>query len=157
MAKHPNLARTSLRTLARLTRAAASVTAEVEKGLKGAGLPALAWHEVLAALAEAAEQRLRPADIGTALVMAQYNLSRLLDRIAEAGLIQRSAVEGDARGQWVALTPEGAAMQERMQAFVAGAASAQFSVHLDSDEIKKLGKLLRRLALEPAAPQNGAP
>ena len=156
MAKHPNLTRTSLRTLTRLTRAAASVSAEIERGLKAAGLPALAWHDVLGELAGAPEQRLRPADIGAALVLAQYNLSRLLDRIAETSLIRRTAVEGDGRGQWVVLTVEGANMHGRLQAFVAGAASAQFSAQLDGDEIKKLGKLLRRLAPEPPAPQNAA-
>ncbi len=157
MSKHSNLTRLSLRTLARLNRAAASVTATIERGLKGADLPGLAWHDVLAELAGAPGQRLRPADIGAALVMAQYTLSRLLDRIAEGGHILRSAVEGDARGQWVVLTPEGKAMHGRMQAFVESAASAHFAAQLDGGEIKKLGKLLRRLAPEPAALQNAAP
>ena len=156
MAKNPNSYRAPMRAFSRLTRAALSISAEVERRLKAGGLPVLAWHDVLAELAAAPERRLRPADLAAALIMAQYNLSRLLDRLARAQLVQRLAVDGDARGQWVVLTPSGAAALEHMARLVAHTASETMSEHLDTDDVKKLSKLLRRIIPEPP-PQNAAP
>src|SRR5436309_1787945 len=98
---------------ARLIRARETVVAAVERDLKAAGLPPLAWYDVLLELSRAAEGRLRPFEIERETLLAQYNLSRLLDRLEKEGLIRRELCEDDARGQWIVTTERGRAAQAR--------------------------------------------
>ena len=146
MAKQPSSSRQALRAFTRLSRAHLVVQSAIERALKAAGLPALAWHDVLAELSVAPGQQLRPGDLGAALLAAQYNLSRLLDRMEAARLVRRIAVEGDARGQWVGLTPDGASTLVQTASIAGFAAEQSLAGQLDGDDIKKLSKLLRRIA-----------
>ena len=70
---------------ARLLKAERLALARVETALKQAGLPPLAWYDVLLELERAGEAGLRPFELERALLLAQYNLSRLLDRIERGG------------------------------------------------------------------------
>ena len=150
MSKPAAQQRTALKALTRLTRAQAMLTAAIEQALKVANLPGLAHHDVLAVLAEAPELRLRPSEIGAAVVMAQYNLSRLIDRLVAAKYASRVAVDGDARGQWVVMTLDGAVIHRQMADVVAQTAQGRFDAAMDGDQLRKLSKMLRRLAPEAA-------
>ena len=59
----------------------------VESALKAAGLPPLAWYEVLVELDRAGACGVRPFALEEALQLPQYGLSRLLARMEEAGLV----------------------------------------------------------------------
>src|SRR3954453_17043943 len=98
---------------ARLVRAREELVAAVEGDLKVAGLLPLAWYDVLLELTRAPGGRLRPFEIEKETLLAQYNLSRLLDRLQKEGLITRAPHEDDARGQWVVITEKGRATQAR--------------------------------------------
>jgi len=98
---------------ARLIRAQRVVLAAVEAELKAASLPPLGWYDVLLELVRA-EAPLRPLELEGRLLLAQHNVSRLLDRMEGAGLITRAPFAGDGRGQVVSVTPEGRALQRRM-------------------------------------------
>ena len=146
MVKQPASHRPALRAFTRLSRAQLLIQADIERALKAAGLPALGWHDVLAELSAAPGQQLRPGDLGASLMVAQYNLSRLLDRMEAARLVRRIAVDGDARGQWLALTPDGASTLVQTASVAGFAADQALAGQLDGDDIKKLSKLLRRIA-----------
>src|SRR5437763_16276123 len=105
MSRKPSAAVT--KAWARLIRARETVVAAVERDLKAAGLPPLAWYGVLLELTRAADGRLRPFEIEKETLLAQYNLSRLLDRLEKQGLIARAPHQDDARGQWVVITDKG--------------------------------------------------
>src|SRR5256885_12172319 len=66
---------------ARLIRAREIVVGAVERDLKAAGLPPLAWYDVLLELTRAPDGRLRPFELEKETLLLQYNLSRLLDRL----------------------------------------------------------------------------
>ena len=63
----------------------------VESALKAAGLPPLAWYEVLVELERAGGCGLRPFALEEALLLPQYGLSRLLARMEAAGLVVRGS------------------------------------------------------------------
>ena len=94
----------------------ARVIERVEAALAERDLPPLAWYDVLWALREAPDRRLRQAQLAHAVVMSRSGLSRLVDRIEAAGLLRRQAAPSDRRGTEVVLTPEGRAMLRRMWA-----------------------------------------
>lgn len=139
------LSKSEAKAWERLARAHRLMIQALERDLKGAGLPALAWHDFLQVLAEAPDQKLRPGDIEAALGIAQYNLSRLIDRLAADKLVSREKLADDGRGQWVGLLPHGADLHARMAKRVAATLTAHFAAKLDGDSAKKLAKLLGRL------------
>src|SRR5689334_8411376 len=98
----------------RLIRAQDTVVRKVEAAVKAKGLPPIEWYDVLLELSREGGRKLRPVELEKELLVAQYNLSRLLDRMEKAGLIERIACPGDGRGQMIQLTQEGRIMQKKM-------------------------------------------
>ncbi len=70
------------------------------------GLP-LTWFDALAQLRMAPAQRLTMTQLATALLFSKSGLTRLIDRMVEAGLVQRLARPGDRRSLHIALTDAG--------------------------------------------------
>src|SRR3954447_2919928 len=99
-----NISHAVVNAWARLIRAREIVVGAVERDLKAAGLPPLAWYDVLLELSRTPAGRLRPFEIEKEILLAQYNLSRLLDRLEKEGLIAREPCDDDGRGQWVVVT-----------------------------------------------------
>jgi DNA-binding MarR family transcriptional regulator len=130
----------------RLMRAQQIVLAAIEQDLKAAGLPPLGWYDVLLELSRAVDSRLRPFEIEERTLLAQHNLSRLLDRMDRAGLVQREVFAEDGRGRWVIITEAGRAMQARMWSVYAGALQLHVGDKLDDDQADQLAGLLAALS-----------
>jgi DNA-binding MarR family transcriptional regulator len=134
-----------IRAWARLTRAQQRAQGEIEAALKAAGLPALAWYDVLLETERAGKDGLRPFELERAMLLAQYNLSRLVERMAVAGLVERRPCDDDGRGHRVAVTDAGRVMRRRMWPVYAQAIERAVGNHLTAREAKTLGDLLGRL------------
>jgi DNA-binding MarR family transcriptional regulator len=63
--------------------------------------------EVLERLAESEQGKFRAQDLAEAVHLSQSALSRLVDRLARHGLVERCGCEGDRRGVYVVLTAAG--------------------------------------------------
>jgi DNA-binding MarR family transcriptional regulator len=133
-----------IRTWARLIRAQQAVLAAVEAELKAAGFPPLAWYDVLLELSRA-EQGLRPFALEHELLLAQYNLSRLLDRLERAGYLERRACPEDGRGQIVVITAAGRALMKRMWPTYRAAIARHVGAKLSEDDASRLAALLGKL------------
>jgi DNA-binding MarR family transcriptional regulator len=133
-----------IRAWARLIRAQQVVLAGVEAELKAAGFPPLAWYDVLLELSRA-EEGLRPFALEQQLLLAQYNLSRLLDRLERAGYLERRACPEDGRGQIVVITASGRALVKRMWPTYRSAIARHVGTRLSEDEAARLATLLEKL------------
>jgi DNA-binding MarR family transcriptional regulator len=133
-----------IRAWTRLVRAQQTVLAAVEAELKAAGFPPLAWYDVLLELARA-DPGLRPFALEQALLLAQYNLSRLLDRLEKTGYVARRTCAEDGRGQIVAITPSGRALVKRMWPTYRGAIARHLGAKLSEDDAARLASLLGKL------------
>ncbi|WP_037150723.1 MarR family winged helix-turn-helix transcriptional regulator [Rhizobium freirei] len=142
---HPSVTRAWVR----LMRAQQIVLDAVEQDLKAASLPPLGWYDVLLELSRAEGGRLRPYEIEQRTLLAQHNLSRLLDRMEKAGLVQREVFSEDGRGRWVILTDDGRAMQKRMWNVYAPAIQRHLGDKLDIAEADQLADLLAKLSRNP--------
>ena len=72
---------------ARLVRTSQSLLPAVEADLKAQGFPPLAWYDALLELRRAGAEGLRSFELQEQMLLAQYNLSRLTDRLQKAGYI----------------------------------------------------------------------
>jgi DNA-binding MarR family transcriptional regulator len=63
--------------------------------------------EVLERLTESQERKFRAQDLAEAVHLSQSALSRLVDRLARHGLVERCDCVGDRRGVYVVLTEAG--------------------------------------------------
>jgi DNA-binding MarR family transcriptional regulator len=70
------------------------------------GLP-LTSYEVLLHLADADGGSLRMGELADRLFLSRSGLTRLIDRLVKAGLVERAVCESDRRGFFATLTPEG--------------------------------------------------
>src|SRR5215510_12931911 len=80
-----------------LCRAHAGVTGRLQEALTGSGLTPLAWYEVLDAVAASKDQRLKMGDLAQALVISRGGLTKLVDRLVKAGLLERAFCAEDRR------------------------------------------------------------
>lgn len=130
---------------ARLVRAEQTVLEQIEAELKAADLPPLAWYDVLLELSRAEDGRLRPLELERRTLLAQYNASRLVDRMEKAGLVARLPHPEDGRGQLVAITAEGRAQQKRIWKVYGPAIERHVGAKLTRHEATELAKLLKKL------------
>ena len=91
------LSDTVTRAWVRLLRARHAVVSAVEADGKAAGALPMEWYDVLWDL-ERHEEGVRPFELEQRLLFAQYNLSRIIDRLVEAGLVKRVVCPHDKRG-----------------------------------------------------------
>jgi DNA-binding MarR family transcriptional regulator len=129
----------------RLLRIEQKLLADVEADLKAEGFPPLAWYDALLALSRAEEGYLRPLDLERAMLLPQYSTSRLIDRMVKAGLCERRVCPVDGRGQYIAITPEGRKLQQKMWPHYAAAIERRVGAKLSKDETLRLAGLLEKL------------
>jgi DNA-binding MarR family transcriptional regulator len=143
----------AVRAWTRLVRAEQAVLGDVEERLKRAGFPPLAWYDVLLELARAEDGRLTQSELQRRVLLAQYNVSRLVDRMERKGLVRRAACAADARCKFVAVTEQGRRLQRRMWPVYANAIETHLGSRLSAGEAATLGDLLERLLAPPRPPQ----
>ena len=134
-----------IRAWARLVRAQQQALTAVESDLKAAGFPPLGWYDVLLELSRADGGELRPFALEQELLLAQYNLSRLIDRLEKAGYVERRTCPEDGRGQVVAITSSGRALVKRMWPSYRAAIGRYVGAKLSEDEAARLASLLGKL------------
>ena len=134
-----------IRAWARLVLAQQAVLVAVEAELKAEGFPPLAWYDVLLELSRVGDAGLRPFALEREVLLAQYNLSRLLDRLQKAGYVERRACPEDGRGQIVAITASGRALVKRMWPTYRAAIARHVGGKLSEDEAARLAALLGKL------------
>ena len=122
----------------------AAVVSAVEQALAEAGLPPLAWYDVLWAIRRAPGRRVRMAQLASSLTVSRGGLTKLADRLEEAGLIRREAAEDDRRGLYAVVTPAGQQMLKRMWPVYARALQDTFVAPIREDEAAVIVDALSR-------------
>lgn len=64
-------------------------------------------YEVMVALSEAPQRRVRMADLAEATFGSRSRTTHQINRMEQAGWVTRQKCEEDARGQWAILTDDG--------------------------------------------------
>jgi DNA-binding MarR family transcriptional regulator len=122
-----------------------SVVSHAEEALASAGLPPLAWYDVLWAIRRAPKRRIRMAELASSLTISRGGLTKLADRLENAGLIRREPADTDGRGLYAVLTPEGNKLLRRMWPVYARALRRTFVSAISDEEAALIAAALRRL------------
>jgi DNA-binding MarR family transcriptional regulator len=128
-----------------LARTHAAVSQRLQEALAQGDYPPLPWYEVLAAVAEAPEQRMRMGDLAEALVITRGGLTKLVDRLVKAGLLERTFCDTDRRVSYATLLPAGSRMLEDMRPVIVGELDLAFSANLSVSEANELRGTLDRV------------
>lgn len=103
--------------------------------------------ELLLALSTSPDRRLAMSELAERAFLKQSGLSRLVDRLARRGLVDRAPAEGDRRTRCVTATGKGYALWRDASRGHRERVRASFLDHLDDAELQQLGDLWERLAL----------
>jgi DNA-binding MarR family transcriptional regulator len=109
------------------------------------GLP-LSRYDVLLNLAEAPGGRLRMQELSESVLLSKSGLSRLVDRMEEAGLVRRERCEDDRRGWFTVLTEQGRSALRRAAPIHLRGIQEHFARHLDDEEARVLAAALARVS-----------
>jgi DNA-binding MarR family transcriptional regulator len=145
--ERPDLDIAPLGVYGRLFRVVQLSDDELAKGLAEYGLPQ-GWFDLLAALRRAgAPYELNPTSLMRATLLSSSGMTKRLDRIEEAGLIERHPDPNDRRGTLVRLTRRGKSVIDRAVATHLGNQEHLLGV-LTTAERRTLDRLLQRLLIE---------
>ncbi len=128
-----------------LHRSSQKMIAAIEVDLKAVDLPPLAWYDILLELKKAGADGLRPFQLQDKVLMTQYNLSRLVDRLVRTDHICRIPCKEDGRGHSLIATGKGLALQLKMWPIYRQSIETHFFSKLTEDEILQLTPVLKKL------------
>lgn len=133
-----------------LYRAQVTVFRQLRSGFPS-GEVTLTEYDVLFNLYRQPERRARIRDLTPQLLLSQPSVSRLIERLASRGLVERSGDPSDARGTLVVLSDAGVDTFRRVGAAHSAWIADRMSV-LTAEESRQLTALttkLRRGAMDP--------
>lgn len=127
-----------------LLKAHARVIARVGRQAEAEGALPLDWYDVLLALEYAPGNRLRMGELVEHVVLSPSGLTRLVDRIEKAELVERHLCPSDRRAFEVELTAKGRAAREQSWPIYARAVAQGFGNRYSDEEATQLAELLKR-------------
>jgi DNA-binding MarR family transcriptional regulator len=109
------------------------------------GLP-LRWFDVLTQLHMMPRKRLSMTELASAVLLSKSGLTRLVDRIEEAGLVQRASAPGDRRSLLIVLTPNGEKTLKRAAPIHEDGIRRHFVAYIRDNEAVAVEAALGRIA-----------
>ena len=102
-------------------------------------------YEALQVLARADGRRMRRVDLARKLLLTPSGVTRLLEGLESAGLVERAACDADLRVTYAQLTDAGAERLEAASCGHVGSVRALFEEHFSHEELEALAAALGRL------------
>jgi len=134
-----------LRAWRGLLRVHAALAKALDAELEAAHGLGLSSYEVLMYLADSEDERMRMCDLASSILLSRSGLTRLVDRLARDGLLERVACNADARGAFAKLTPLGRAKLREARATHLAGVRAMFLDRFTPDELDQLGAACDRV------------
>jgi DNA-binding MarR family transcriptional regulator len=134
-----------VRAFASLLRAHASATRRLNALLTADHGLTLSDYEVLLRLARAPDRRMRRVDLAEQVLLTASGITRLLDGLERAGLVERGSCETDRRVVYAVLTEAGLTKVREASASHFAQVDALFAERFEEPELQTIGDLLSRL------------
>jgi DNA-binding MarR family transcriptional regulator len=122
-----------------------AITGRLQEALASSDLPPLPWYEVLATVADSEDERLKMGELAEALVISRGGLTKLVDRLVKAGLMERTFCETDRRVSYATLLPAGTDLLEEMRPIVVAELDLAFAANISTRQAEELRRTLERV------------
>jgi DNA-binding MarR family transcriptional regulator len=105
----------------------------------------LSWYEVLHQLSSAPRSRLPMRQLADSVMLSKSGVTRLVDRMAQAGLIERLACSDDGRVCYAVLTGRGRKLLEQAQPVASQGVEDHFARYISEHEARVIASALMRV------------
>ena len=140
----------AVETFLALVRAYECVAAEAAKFFQPFGITMQQFNVLRVLYVRPKQHGLRCSDIAGRLINREPDMTRLLDRLERAGLIERHRCTTDRRVVWIELTDKGVELVEEIHAPLLAFHQERFA-HLSTDEQASLRDLLSKVRQGPCS------
>jgi DNA-binding MarR family transcriptional regulator len=134
----------------------AAVTERLQRALAAADLPPLSWFELLWAVKRSPTGRPRMSELAEWLTLSRGGVTKLVDRLEDAGYLERVSSADDRRSLHAKLTPAGERMLGEMQAIHATEVERHLG-GLTADEARAVTAALEKVTASTCAEGAAAP
>ena len=149
--------RSRLEAWVKFLRAHAAITRQLNADLLNAHGLTLSDYEVLLHLSRAEHQMMRRVDLAESVLLTASGITRLLDGLERAGLVEKASCSSDARVSYAKLTDTGRQkLGEAGGTHLAGIEEL-FVGRFGESELDTLAELLARLPLSAAVGERCTP
>ena len=108
----------------------AHLTRRISAELAAAELPDLSWYDLLWALYSSPDRALRVNELAREVVLSATAMSRFVDRVEQAGYVERRPDPSDRRALQIGITDAGIALLRRMWPVYQQGIAEHFAAHL---------------------------
>ncbi len=141
----PTEAGPAVRAFTRLLRAHASTTRLLSAELLAEHGLTISDYEALLLLSHAEGRRLKRIELSRQLLLTPSGITRLLEGLEAAGLVERESCASDLRVTYARLTDTGVERFQAASCAHVASITALFEAHLDPSEITALAETLDKL------------
>jgi DNA-binding MarR family transcriptional regulator len=134
------------RAFGRLTRANQALRRELDAQLAANYKLTLSEFEVLLLLGRAKDRAMRRVDLATEVRLSPSGITRMLDRLETAGMVEKRACDEDARVSYAALSDAGMGVIQKAMPEHYDVLDEMMKTRLSAAEVEQLSDLLERLA-----------
>lgn len=128
-----------------LLEAHAVLVDRLERDLEGNGGPPLAWYDVMVQLSAAPDGRLSMRELADSVLLSKSGVTRLVDRMSDAGYVERESCATDRRIVYARLTDKGRTIFEQTRPGHIDDVDRYFSSHLTTEEARVLQRALEKV------------
>lgn len=129
-----------------LLLAQAGALRAIEDDLASARMIQLSWYDVLLELNAAPERRMRMSELAEKVVLSRTRVSRVVDELVRAGLVERRPDPQDGRASFAVLTSTGRSELRKTAPRYLEGIERHFTSLLDERERRVLSSALRKVA-----------
>lgn len=108
-------------------------------------------YDALLTIAQAPERRIRMRQLADEVILSKSGVTRLIDRLVDDGLVERSACLADARGAEAVLTERGLARLRAASRTHLRGIDEHFLAILDREDLTVIERSLSTVALQAGA------
>jgi DNA-binding MarR family transcriptional regulator len=134
-----------VRAFASLLRAHATTTRLLSAELQAQHGLTINDYEALLVLSQMEGRRMKRVDLARRLLLTPSGVTRLLEGLERAGLVERASCDSDLRVTYAQLTDAGSATLEAASCGHVGSIRTLLEDHLSADEIDALAEMLGKL------------
>lgn len=118
---------------------------ELERSLRSDSGLSLAWFEVMLRLGRSPHHELMMSELADQLAITSGGVTRLVDRLIEAGYVERMACPEDRRVHWARLTKDGRAKLDSATRTHLDELQSRYFDRLSPDELDIITEVMDRL------------